>query len=134
MFVSKGDNKIKFIFENDTKEFYAQQTEIAIYLENSHTELKQKNNEIRKTARIAYVDKGAFNYPFFVWAKVENDKLFIYDLPRTLFSLKDYIDSQIEEESDIDKETKKFFKMFNEEFKNLWNRLETAGLDVKLVG
>ena len=133
LYASKGNNKIKFFFENETKEFHPSQTTIRIFLEDSHSELQKKNEEIKKSAQIAYVDKGAFNYPFFVWAKIEGDKLLIYDLPRTLFALKDYIDSTLDSNSELDKETRKFFKTFNAEFRNLWARLDKTGINIELA-
>jgi hypothetical protein len=132
MCVSKGKNKIRFFFEDKTLEFSPEQISIKIFLEESQSKLKNKNEEIKKVANIAYVDKDAFNYPFFVWAKVERDKLFVYDIPRTLLSLKDYVAPDLEGDEDLDKETRTFYKKFNSEFRKLWTRLDKGGLHITI--
>ncbi len=131
---SKGKNSIKFSFADDVKEFTPDKISIRIFLKDLQSDLRKKNVEIGNIASIAYVDTTAYNYPFFVWAKTENDRLIIYDVPRTLLSLKNFVDPNSESEEALDKETKPFYRKFNSEFRKLWiSKLRKDGLDVELV-
>ena len=131
-FNSKQEDKINFILNNGTKEFLPKQITIKIYLPDSEDSLRRKDIEIQQLAGITYVDSNAFNRPFFVWAKEENNKLVIYDLPRTLFSLKHYVTTEIDEAAKLTKETKPFYELFNSEFEKLWLKLDMEGLDINL--
>lgn len=129
---SKGKNKIRFFFENETKEFSPEQISIKIFLKDSQSELKRKSEEIKRVASIVYVDKDAYNYPFFVWAKVEQNRLFIYDMPRILLSLKDYVAPDLTSDAGLDNETRTFYHKFNSEFRKMWTRLDKGGLDISI--
>ncbi len=132
LLASRGNNEITFYLHNETKTFTPQQISVEVYLANSYSELLAKDAAAKKEAQIVYIDRDAYNYPFYVWASVTNDRLMIYDTPRTLLALKDYVDPTLETEAELDKETKPFYKAFNREIKKCWTRLDKRGISIAL--
>lgn len=121
---SKGKNKIEFIFQDTKKSYAPKDIEIKLNLTNSYLDLLKKDRKIKSSYEIAYIDSNAFNYPFFVYAKRKNKKIIIQDIPRTLYSLKYYVNPELDSIEKIDHETKKYFSSFNKELNKLWAKVK----------
>lgn len=130
---SKGEKGIDFIFEDGLpRKFRPDDITVNVFLPDSYTDLKNKDADIRKSLKIAYIDTNAYNHPFFVCARMEGDQIIIHEVPRTLLSLKYFVDPQVENDLDVDKETRELYFFFNKEFRKLWTRLDRSNLHLNL--
>jgi len=121
---SKGKNKIEFIFQDTKKSYTPKDIIIKLNLTNSYLDLLAKDKKIKSNYEIAYIDSTAFNYPFFVYAKKKNKRIIIQDIPRTLYSLKYYVDPDLDSVDKIDHETRRYFSSFNHELHKLWAKVK----------
>lgn len=132
---SISDEEIVFIFKNETIAVNKKNIEVKLFMVKSQDELTAVRTKINEETKSAYIQIKATNRPFFVDAcyDKENQKLYIYDCPRTLLSLKDYVSLTEGNDEKLNAETKGFYKFFNVEFNNWWCKLDKVGVNIALV-
>ncbi|WP_296704377.1 STING domain-containing protein [Algoriphagus sp.] len=132
---SKGKSEIEFIFQNKTKKYAPKNIIFTMFLASSYEDLLRKQEKIKDSFEIVYIESNAYSHPFFVYAKTKDDKIIINEIPRTLFALKYYVDPNLDTIKKIDSETQKYFTCFNDEFKKLWSRIDspTNNFNLKMI-
>ncbi len=116
---------IHFSFpDNSIKIFTTDQITVEIGIPRSLTALNKYCEMVETNFDIVYVREATYNEPFWLRATIENDKLIIYEFPRTLFSLSSYLKDDFTDQKNAEKNSKKLYSYFYKKIEQL--RIEYA--------
>lgn len=122
----RNKTPLEFSFpDNSVKSFSAEQLSVEIGMPVNLKSLNQYAEKVEQEADIVYVREKSFSEPYWLRAKVKNDKLIIYEFPRTLFSLSGYLKSDFSDEQSAERNSRKFYFYFHKKIEQL--RIEHSG-------
>jgi len=116
----KTKTPIEFSFpDNSIKIFTSDKISVEIGLPVNLSSLSKYSESVEQRADIIYVREQSSSEPFWLRANVENDKLVIYEFPRTLFSLSKYLKTEFADRQSADKNSKKIYSYFHKKIEQL---------------
>ena len=111
---------IHFSFpDNSIKTFNSDQITVEIGMPRSLKSLNKYCEMAENNFDIVYVREATYSEPFWIRAAIENDKLTIYEFPRTLFSLSRYLKTDFMDQKSAEKNSKKIYKFFRKKIEQL---------------
>lgn len=111
---------IHFSFpDNSIKKFNTDQITVEIGMPTSLKSLNEYCEMAENNFDIVYVREATYSEPFWIRAAIKNDKLIIYEFPRTLFSLSRYLKADFMDQKSAEKNSKKIYKFFREKIEQL---------------
>ncbi|MBT8394650.1 MAG: hypothetical protein HKO81_03060 [Flavobacteriaceae bacterium] len=121
----KSKTPISFIFPNNKKKsFNTDQILVEIGIPKSLNSLISFSEQVESDSDIIYVDNSELSEPFWLRGKVTDQKLTIFEFPRTLFSIPKYLKNDFNSDSKAEKKSKKIFAYFNDKINKL--RIENS--------
>ena len=116
----QAKNPVTFLFpDNQEYEVSPQQIKVQVALPRSMAALRRHSHGINLDAEVAYISQSTTNEPFWVRAVRKDDgSLTIYEYPRTLFALPQYLRKDFSDPEKSEKNSKKLFKHFNSKIEN----------------
>jgi nucleotide-binding STING sensor domain-containing protein len=121
----KTKTPIHFSFpDNNTKIFTSDQITVEIGMPQSLTALNKYCEMVETNFDIVYVREATNSEPFWLRANIENNRLIIYEFPRTLFSLSSYLKDDFADQKSAEKNSKKIYSYFHKKIEQL--RIEYA--------
>ena len=94
---------------------------VEIAIPSSAEALKSYANMIDKATEKVFLEDPSTGEPIWLKGRIENDRLVIYDFPRTLFALQSYLKSDFSDPKKEAKRSKKIFAYFSDKIKELRN-------------
>ena len=116
----QGKQPVTFLFPNNREyEVLPQQIEVQVALPTSMLALRQHSHGINLDSEVAYISQSSSSEPFWVRAvRKEDGGLTIFEYPRTLFALPQYLQKDFSDPKKSEKNSKKLFKHFNAKIEN----------------
>lgn len=116
----KSKSPIEFSFpDKSVKTFTANKISVEIGLPKNLSSLNKYAESVEQNADIIYLREESSSEPFWLRAKIENEKLIIYEFPRTLFSLSKYLKSEFSDKKSADKNSKIIYSYFHNKIEQL---------------
>src|SRR5690606_32211708 len=81
--------------------------------------LNAYSEKVEMTSDIVYVREQTSSEPFWIRANVEDNKLVIYEFPRTLFSISRYMKQDFTDVEKAEKNSKRIYSFFHEKIDQL---------------
>jgi hypothetical protein len=104
---------IDFIFpENRVETFSAEQIRVEVGIPESFDALVRYRELVDRLSEIVYVSEPTRQEPFWLKAKVDGDQLTIYEFPRTLFSIPQYLKAEFIDRKAADKNSRRIYGFF----------------------
>ena len=111
---------IHFSFPDDSiKTFTSDQITVEVGMPDSLNSLNKYCEMVENNFDIVYVREATYSEPFWLRALIKNDKLVIYEFPRTLFSLSRYLRTDFIDQASAEKNSKKIYKFFHKKIEQL---------------
>lgn len=122
----RNKTPLEFSFpDNSVKIFNADQLSVEIGLPVNIKALTLYAEKVEQEADIVYVREKSFSEPYWLRAKLKDDKLIIYEFPRTLFSLSAYLKTEFSDEQSAERNSRRFYSYFQKKIEQL--RIEHSG-------
>lgn len=116
----KSRSPLEFSFpDKSIKTFTSDNISVEIGLPTNLSSLTKYAESVEQNADIIYLREPSASEPFWLRAKIEADKLIIYEFPRTLFSLSKYLASEFSDRKKADKYSKKIYSYFHSKIEQL---------------
>ena len=107
---------IHFSFPDDSiKTFTSDQITVEIGMLRSLSSLNKYCEIVEANSDIVYVREATYSEPFWLRAIIKNNKLIIYEYPRTLFSISRYLRADFLDQKSAEKNSKKNLFLFPQE-------------------
>jgi hypothetical protein len=90
----------------------------------SLSSLVKYSEKVEMNSDIVYVREETYSEPFWIRANVQDEKLIVYEFPRTLFSISRYMRKDFTNSKKAEKNSKKIYSFFSEKIDQL--RIEYA--------
>ncbi len=111
---------IHFSFPDDSiKTFTSDQITVEVGMPKSLESLNKYSEMVQNNYDIVYVREATFSEPFWIRAIINNDRLIIYEFPRTLFSLSRYLKDDFMDHKSAEKNSKKIYTFFRKKIEQL---------------
>lgn len=122
----RNKTPVEFSFpDNSVKIFNADQLSVEIGMPVNIKALTLYAEKVEQEADIVYVREKSFSEPYWLRAKLKDNKLIIYEFPRTLFSLSAYLKTEFSDEQSAERNSRKFYMYFQKKIEQL--RIEHSG-------
>lgn len=123
----KSKSPIEFIFPNNIKKtFNTDSVSVEIGIPKSLDSLISYSEHIESNSEIIYVNNDDKNEPFWLRGVVSDNRLIIFEFPRTLFSIPKYLNSDFNTKAKSERKSKRIFSCFNYKIEKL--RIENSHL------
>lgn len=134
----KSKSPISFIFPDGSKiAFNTNSISVEIGIPRSLQSLIDYSEHVESDSEIIYVDNSKWNEPFWVRGTKTDNRLLIYEYPRTLFSIPKYLNADFSSDKKAEKRSKKIFGYFNDRIQDLKREnsqiIPTGKLKFKIV-
>lgn len=111
---------IHFSFpDGSIKTFTSNQITVEIGMPRSLSSLNKYCEMVEANSDIVYVREATYSEPFWLRAIIENNKLIIYEYPRTLFSISRYLKADFLDQKSAEKNSKKIYSFFHKKIEQL---------------
>jgi hypothetical protein len=111
---------IDFIFPgNQVHSLSAEQIRVEVGIPESFDALVRYRELVDRLSEIVYVREPTRQEPFWLKAKMEHGQLVIYEFPRTLFSIPQYLKAEFSDRRAADKNSRKIFSFFQAKIEQL---------------
>ncbi|WP_100614841.1 STING domain-containing protein [Confluentibacter citreus] len=116
----KTKTPIHFSFpDGSIKTFTSDAIRVEIGMPVSLASLNAYSEKVEMTSDIVYVREQTSSEPFWIRANVEDNKLVIYEFPRTLFSISRYMKEDFTDVAKAEKNSKRIYSFFHEKIDQL---------------
>lgn len=134
----KSKAPIGFSFpDNSVKTFTSDDISVEIGMPETLSSLAKYSEQVEAASDIVYVRESSFSEPYWVRAVVRDNKLVIYEFPRTLFSLSKYLVSDFSDNVNAERNSRKIYAFFAKKMEQLFiehsNEVPVGKLVVKQV-
>lgn len=116
----KTKTPIHFSFpDGSIKTFTSDAIRVEIGMPVSLASLNAYSEKVEMNSDIVYVREQTYSEPFWIRANIEDDKLVIYEFPRTLFSISRYMKQDFIDAAKAEKNSKRIYSFFHEKIDQL---------------
>lgn len=116
----KSKVPIEFSFpDHSIKKFTTDNISVEIGLPVNLSSLSKYSEQVEQDADIVYVREESMSEPYWLRASLKNDRLVIYEFPRTLFSLSKYLKAEFIDRESADKNSRKMYHFFHKKIEQL---------------
>jgi hypothetical protein len=116
----KTKTPIHFSFpDGSIKTFTSDAIQVEIGMPVSLASLNAYSEKVEMNSDIVYVREQTSSEPFWIRANVEDNKLVIYEFPRTLFSISRYMKQDFTDAAKAEKNSKRIYAFFHEKIDQL---------------
>ncbi len=115
----KTKRPIEFSFPNETMNITSDKISVEIGLPENLNSLIKYADQVEQHTDIVYVRELSMSEPFWLRARKENERLVIFEFPRTLFSLSKYLQKDFSNQESAAKNSKRIYSFFNKKIEQL---------------